>query len=137
MTETISAVLLVGGTVLMFLSSLGVLRMPDLFMRLSASTKATTLGVATTLAAAGLFLQDVGAGSRAAAAVLFVLLTAPVSGHMIARAAYNAGVPLWKGTLIDELRGRYHRERHCLDSHSPGPTAVQQQNRNDAERRTT
>jgi multicomponent Na+:H+ antiporter subunit G len=46
----------------------------------------------------------------------FIFATAPVAGHILGRAAYLAGVPLWLGTLGDELRGRYARETHELTS---------------------
>ena len=47
-------------------------------------------------------------------AITFVFLTAPVAAHMIARASYFVGVPLWEGTIIDELRGHYDRRTHRL-----------------------
>ncbi|HOJ54076.1 MAG: monovalent cation/H(+) antiporter subunit G [Phycisphaerae bacterium] len=122
MREIAASILIVLGTTLMFLASLGILRMPDVFMRLSATAKATTLGVAFTMAGAAVFLNEIGVSSRSAAIVLFICLTTPVAGHMIARAAYNSGAPLWKGTMVDELRGRYDRRHHRLESHPAAPT---------------
>ena len=52
--------------------------------------------------------------TRPLAIVIFVFLTAPVAAHMIARASYFVGVPLWEGTIIDELRGHYDRRTHRL-----------------------
>jgi multicomponent Na+:H+ antiporter subunit G len=49
---------------------------------------------------------------------MFFLLTAPVAAHMIGRAAYFVGVPLWSGTITDELRGHYDMKTHRL---SAGP----------------
>jgi multicomponent Na+:H+ antiporter subunit G len=103
MSERISAVLLVVGASFMLLAGLGVLRLPDLFMRLQASTKASTLGVGCLLLGVAIHFQDLGVTSRTVLVVGFFCLTAPVGAHLIARAAYAVGVPLWKGTIIDEL----------------------------------
>jgi multicomponent Na+:H+ antiporter subunit G len=54
--------------------------------------------------------MEIGVGARALATVFFVFLTAPVAAHMIGRAAYVVGVPLWNGTIVDELHGRYERQ---------------------------
>jgi multicomponent Na+:H+ antiporter subunit G len=48
--------------------------------------------------------------------------TTPVSAHMIARAAYLSGVPLWEGTLSDEMRGRYDPETHALSGEAQSET---------------
>jgi multicomponent Na+:H+ antiporter subunit G len=104
MTERASAVLLVVGSLFMLLAGLGLLRLPDLFMRLQAATKASTLGVGCLLLGAALHFQDLGVTTRAVLIIGFFFLTAPVGAHMIARAAYAVGVPLWEGTLVDELR---------------------------------
>jgi multicomponent Na+:H+ antiporter subunit G len=55
---------------------------------------------------AGLALQipDFALVVRAGCIAGFVMLTTPVAAHVIARAAYLSGVPLWKGTVIDERR---------------------------------
>lgn len=104
MSERVSAVLLVVGALFMLLASLGILRLPDLFMRLQAATKASTLGVGCMLLAAAIHFQDMAVTTRAVLVVAFFFLTAPVGAHMIARAAYAVGAPLWEGTIIDELR---------------------------------
>jgi multicomponent Na+:H+ antiporter subunit G len=92
----------------MFLAGVGIVRMPDVFMRISACTKAATLGVTAILIAAAIFCGNIGAASRAVATILFVLLTAPVAAHMIGRSAYLADADLWDHTVIDELHGRYN-----------------------------
>src|SRR5688572_891613 len=106
MSEQISAVLIVVGASFMLLAGLGVLRLPDLFMRLQASTKASTLGVGCMLLGVAVHFQDLGVTTRAVLIVAFFFLTAPVGAHLIARAAYAVGVPLWEGTIVDELRPR-------------------------------
>lgn len=106
MSERASAVLLVVGALFMLLGSLGLLRLPDLYMRLQAATKASTLGVTCLLLGAALHFQDLAVTTRAVLIVAFFFLTAPVGAHVIARAGYAAGVPLWEGTITDELRHR-------------------------------
>jgi multicomponent Na+:H+ antiporter subunit G len=108
MSERISAVLLVVGALFMLLAGLGLLRLPDLFMRLQAATKASTLGVGCMLLGVAVHFQDLAVTVRAVLVIGFFFLTAPVGAHVIARAAYAVGVPLWKGTITDELR---HRRR--------------------------
>jgi multicomponent Na+:H+ antiporter subunit G len=119
MIEIITAVLLVVGAALMVLASVGLLRMPDVYTRISAATKASTLGVGCLLLAVVVFFDDTGVKSRALAVLVFVLLTAPIAAHRIGRAAYLSGVPLWEKSQIDELDGRYEKETHILHSSPP------------------
>lgn len=116
MQETITAVLIVIGALLMFVAGLGITRMPDLFLRMSATTKVSTLGVGTILLAVIVYFQDLITISHAVATVLFIFISAPVAAHLIGRAAYFAGVPLWQGSLRDELRGHYDIRTHQLES---------------------
>lgn len=116
MQETISAILMLFGALLMLLGALGVLRLPDLYMRLSASTKASTLGVGFTLLSLAIYFNELGITSRALATIGFVIITAPVAAHLIGRAAYMAGAPLWKGTIVDELRNRFDPKRNIIES---------------------
>ena len=115
MSIIIVSILLILGTLFMILASVGVLRMPDLLMRLSSTTKAATLGSALTLISAAIYFHDIAITSRVIATILFVLLTAPISAHMIGRAAYFNNVPLWKNTKIDELKGHYDLSTHRLE----------------------
>lgn len=101
--DTIAAVLMVAGALLMLLAAVGLIRLPDVLLRLSASSKAATLGVACILFAAAEDLESVGATTRALAALLFLMLTVPVGSHLLGRAAYRAGDPLFERTEIDEL----------------------------------
>jgi multicomponent Na+:H+ antiporter subunit G len=116
MKETISAVLMIIGVIFSVLAAIGILRMPDLFQRLSTATKAATLGVGSLLLAAAVYFEDLGTTTRALATIFFLVLTAPIAAHIIGRAAYFVGSPLWEGTICDELRGRYDAETHVLTS---------------------
>jgi multicomponent Na+:H+ antiporter subunit G len=111
-----SLILLLTGTLFMLLAGFGLLRMPDLFLRMSAATKASTLGAGFILLAAAIHFEDLGTTSRALATIVFIFLTAPVAAHRIGRAAYFDGVPLWSGTRRDDLGGHYDQRTHELDS---------------------
>jgi multicomponent Na+:H+ antiporter subunit G len=95
----------IGGALFMLVAALGVLRFPDLIMRMHAATKAGTLGAGLLLLAAALYYGETGLTTRAIATIIFLLLTAPVSAHAIGRAGYFSGVHL--NTHADELRPRY------------------------------
>lgn len=105
--KIISFFFLIFGAVVIFVGGIGMITMPDIFLRMSATTKAATLGVGSMLIGTALFFGELGVISRAFAIIVFILATAPVSAHMIGRAAYSDGVPLSDITVIDELRGQY------------------------------
>lgn len=116
--EILTIALMFVGVVFMLVAAVGIVRMPDLFLRMSAVSKAASLGIACILVAVAVDFGDLGVSLRAVAAALFVMLTAPVASHMIGRAGYITGVPLWQGTTRDDLRGCYHPGSHQL---SPEP----------------
>jgi len=109
MMEVVSGVLWVVGSVFALLAAVGVLRMPDVFTRMQASTKASTLGLGCLAVGAALQLADTASAIRLLSIGAFLLLTTPVSAHVIARAAYRAGLPLWSGTVLDERRRDFER----------------------------
>ncbi|MBD3277062.1 MAG: hypothetical protein GF388_02070 [Candidatus Aegiribacteria sp.] len=74
------------GGLILFTSGLGVFRMPDVWNRLHAGTKATTLGTIQFLAGAGCLRP--GWIPKLLLIVFFVILTNPVSGHALARAVH-------------------------------------------------
>ena len=100
--EWVTGCLAFTGATLVLLAAIGIVRMPDLFTRMQAATKASTLGLGCLLGAAAIALPDSSAVVRAISIGAFVMLTSPVSNHVIARAAYLTKVPLWKGTVLDE-----------------------------------
>jgi multicomponent Na+:H+ antiporter subunit G len=94
--------LFVVGATLALLAAVGVLRMPDVFTRMQASTKASTLGLGCLLAGVALRNPELSFAIRAASIAAFMLLTTAVAAHVIARAAARSGAPLWSGTRVDE-----------------------------------
>lgn len=114
MRELVCAALIVIGTLFMILGALGLLRLPDFYMRMSATAKTSTLGVSFFMLAVAVYFDDVGVVGRSLAVIVFIFITTPVSAHILGRAAYLDGVPRWPGTVKDELRGKYNRITHVL-----------------------
>lgn len=119
--RVVAALVLAGsGCLVMLLAGVGLLRMPDVLTRMHASSKAATLGAALVVAAVAMALWDGAIALRAVLISLFLLITAPVAAHAIARAAYISGVPLAEETVLDELAGRYDDDTHELAGTSSG-----------------
>ncbi len=102
------------GCAFLLLAAVGIVRMPDIFTRMSASSKATTLGVGCMLIALALHFRDAGVTTKVLLVIAFFFLKAPVAAHVLARAAYRIGTPLWKETFVDELREYYDREEYLM-----------------------
>ena len=94
MTTWIGNLLLLTGAAFCFLGALGLLRMPDVYNRLQAGTKAVTRGTLAILA--GVAFRHPGWWPKLVVIAGFVLLTNPVGSSTIARALYRAGVPVWR-----------------------------------------
>lgn len=122
MNQIVAALFLLLGAGLMLLAALGLLRMPDLPTRMHATTKAGVLGAGLMLLGTAVYFADLGITARALAVMAFIVITAPVAAHLIGRAAYFVGVPLWEKTVVDELKGRYDPHTHTLDSTAAGET---------------
>lgn len=112
---TIGGALIGLGVGLTLLAAVGIVRLPDVLIRMNAATKAASLGVACVLAGVVFVNPSWNAGIKMLAAVLLQFATAPVAGHVIGRAAHRRGAPLWKGTRYDELAASGRSPR-------PGPT---------------
>lgn len=104
MSEIITSIFLVTGALFTLVAAVGVYRLPDLLMKMHASTKAGTLGAGLILVALMITFDDVGVTTRAFATIVFLVLTAPIAAHLIGRAGYVAGVDMWKGTIVDEMK---------------------------------
>ncbi len=105
--DWITAIALVSGGFFLFVASLGVLRLPDVFVRMHALTKAGALGAGLVFVASAVHFRDPASIAVSLLAIIFLLSTAPVAAHAIARAAYRLDVPLWEKTHLDEWQGKY------------------------------
>jgi multicomponent Na+:H+ antiporter subunit G len=106
-TEAIAGILLLVGSAFVLVSAIGVVRLPDVYMRMHAATKAGTLGAGIILAGAAVLFGALGVSVKATVVFVFLLLTAPVAAHVLGRASYYDGTEKWSRTAFDELEGRY------------------------------
>lgn len=112
MTDILFIILCTVGSLVTLVAAVGILRMPDFYMRLSVTVKASTIGSGLLLLCAAMYFNVPDVTNRAMAIVLFLILTAPVAGHMIGRAAYMGKTKLWKESKLDELEGMYDEDHH-------------------------
>ncbi len=101
--ELAGAIITLIGSVFLFLGALGLLRMPDIFNRMQAGTKATTMGTILFLTGIAIgHFESMGAG-KIVILILFIIFTNPLSSHALARAAHHIGIPLAKKTVKNDL----------------------------------
>lgn len=113
MNEILISALILFGTAFVVVGAVGLLRLPDVYNRLHATTKATTLGVVAIIGAAvwSLWLQTGQFSLKLVLTMLFLFLTAPVGAHMISRSAYMLGIKPWSKTVRDDLAGQMEQVR--------------------------
>lgn len=116
MSDFFIAVFATLGVVFVLLASIGLVRMPDTYLRISVTTKAATLGIGLILISAAFYFKEASVTTRVLAIILFIILTAPVGAHLIGRASYFIGVKMWHKSVIDELEGKYKKVTHELMS---------------------
>lgn len=116
MSDFFIAVFATLGTIFVLLASIGLVRMPDTYLRISVTTKAATLGIGLILISAAFYFKEASVTTRVLAIILFIVLTAPVGAHLIGRASYFIGVKMWHKSVIDELEGKYKKVTHELMS---------------------
>lgn len=104
------------GALAILFASIGILRMPDFYLRLSVTVKAATMGVGVFLISAAVLFPDVEVTAKVIAIIFFLLLTAPVAAHTIGRTAYRSGISIWKGTWIDDLDENYKKRESEKDN---------------------
>lgn len=96
--------LLVAGALFCLLAAIGVLRLPDLLTRMHAASKAGAVGGGLILLAVPLVSLDSSVALRAILGVMFLLLTTPVSAHLLARASLGSTEQTPPLVTVDELR---------------------------------
>ncbi|MEM9774224.1 MAG: monovalent cation/H(+) antiporter subunit G [Chloroflexota bacterium] len=128
MIGLLSVIFIFLGVLFILVGAFGIVRMPDIFLRMSASTKTTIIGSGFMLIGVSIFFGDLGVTGRAVAIFAFLLATAPVSAHMIGRAAYSDGVPLCDQTVVNDLEGMYDDVRETLSSGHFGESDTWQAN---------
>ncbi len=102
MTDMLGYILITAGILFNIFGCIGLVRFPDVYNRLQASTKCATLG--TILLLVGVAIAS-GSGAMAAKAIIcavFILITSPTAAHAIAKGAYTSGIKLWEGSIVDK-----------------------------------
>ena len=98
--QAIGTIITAIGTIFLFLGGLGVLRFPDVYNRLQAGTKCTTLGAFLTIIGVGITQPDWLPKTLVIA--LFILITNPISNHALGRASRKSGVSLCDRSVVDK-----------------------------------
>ncbi|MFA6078567.1 MAG: monovalent cation/H(+) antiporter subunit G [Candidatus Omnitrophota bacterium] len=106
MNEIIGAGLIGIGLLFDFFGCIGLIRFPDVYTRLQASAKCITLGTCGMLLGVVFFKGFSATGIKALLCMGFIILTAPISAHALARSAYRSGIKPFSGTVVDE----YHKD---------------------------
>lgn len=97
------AVLCIGGALFSLTAAIGLNRLPDFYTRMHAASKAGTVGSGLLLLAVGLYSQELAVFGCAFVGFLFVVLTAPISAHLLAKSAHLAGYKLSFHAVKDDL----------------------------------
>lgn len=105
-SKLIIIVFILIGAFLSLVTAFGLLRLPDVYTRNHAASKSATLGVMSIMLGTFLYfyIEHGHFNSRLILGIFFVFFTAPVSGHLISRAAYNSDVKLWGQSVRDDLK---------------------------------
>jgi len=95
----VTAALVLTGSFFLIVGTVGLLRLPNVYNRMHATSKATTLGASSMLLAAAVYFggQGDGAALVSLVGIVFLFVTAPTGAHMISRSARKMGVPFLEG----------------------------------------
>lgn len=118
LAEIIESFALILGLLFCLLAGVGILRMPDIYTRMQASTKAGTLGIVCIIVAVGVHFGDAITALQAALIIAFLFLTAPIASHLIARSVYFYGKQGWDTSALDEMADMY-----IIESNAQRPEA--------------
>jgi multicomponent Na+:H+ antiporter subunit G len=92
--------------------AVGIVRMPDLYTRIQCSSKTITMGALPVLIALVVAEGPISPyGSHALLVAFLLVVVNPLSSHALARAAYKAGVPMWGGSVIDQVAERRRADK--------------------------
>jgi len=102
MTDIIGYLLIIIGILFDIFGCIGLVRFPDVYNRLQASTKCVTLGTILLLLGVALAAGSGATSGKAIICAVFILITSPTAAHAIAKGAYASGVPLWEESVVDK-----------------------------------
>jgi len=99
----VGGIVLLAGSLFVLMAAIGVLRLPDLYTRMHAASRAGAVGGGLILLAVAVLGQDAAIAVRAVIGIVFLLLTTPLSAHLLARASYLAGYKPGSETVADDI----------------------------------
>ena len=102
MSDTIGYIFIAIGVLLNIFGCIGLVRFPDVYNRLQASTKCVTLGTIMVLVGVAVAAGWGAMMAKAIICAVFILITSPTAAHAIAKGAYAAGVKLWENSVVDK-----------------------------------
>jgi len=102
MSEVIGGVFILVGLGFDIFGCIGLIRLPDVYNRLQATTKCVTLGTCSILLGTFIIKGFCATGIKAIITAVFLLLTSPVAAHALARGAHKSGVKLWDKSVCDQ-----------------------------------
>lgn len=94
--EIVAALCLLIGSFFALVASIGIIKLPDLYTRMHATTKAGTVGVGFILLAVALSSQDMTVSSRVIGTFFFIFLTAPIGAHLLGKAMLKKEYKMWQ-----------------------------------------
>ena len=119
MIDIIVGILILIGAFFSLVAGIGLYRLQDVYLRMHAATKAGTLGGGLMLLAVAFHSQELEVVARSLAGIVFLMITAPIGAHLVGRAGYIAGVPMWSKTKGDALAGKYDSKNDTLAGDLP------------------
>lgn len=115
MTEILALAFMLAGVIFLFAAVFGLLRFADPLQRIHATTKSGTVGAGLILVGVMIDMGDGQAVFIGSATVVFLMLTIPIAGHLLGRAAYVSGARLEGLHGEDALKGVLERSPITLD----------------------
>lgn len=106
MNEILGLIIISIGILADLIGCIGLVRFPDVYTRLQASTKCVTLGSCGIFFGVFFYYGFTSIGIKALLVMIFIFLTSPVSSHALARAAYKSGVKMCDKTVCNEYKDR-------------------------------
>ena len=115
LNELVGLTLILIGVAFDLSGCVGLVRLPDVYNRIQASTKCVVLGTTFILLGALLWLGSTAALVKGLVCILFILVTSSTAAHALSRAAHNSGVKLWEKSVVDRYaedsqKGRVQEE---------------------------
>lgn len=108
--EIIAAILVAGGVFFFLVSVIGLIRLPDIYMRVHATAKGDTLGLGLALLGAIVYLGFTFTSLKLLLIITFIWITSPTAAHLIGKSAYRTGVPAACGSIpVKDISGRENK----------------------------